>query len=364
MSQVPKRKIIHIDMDAFYAAIEQRNNPKLKGKPVVVGGSWGRRGVVATCSYEARAYGIHSAMSSFEAHRRAPHAVFITNPNYSEYLKTSREMNSIFREVTELIEPLSIDEAYLDVSQNKHNEPSATRIAQWIRREIFRRIQLTASAGVSFNKSLAKIASSWSKPNGLTVITPETKDVFLARLPVSKFGGIGKVTCAKMASLGIHTGAHLRTLSLWKLVELFGKVGHWYYNCCRGIDERSVETKHIRKSLGRERTLERDIDNREQLSTLLEELCAEVWKKLERLGLLGQRVLVKVKYYDFKAASKTRSFSRPIENLMDFTRIATKLLGEFQIKNRPIRLIGISMSSLANRHEKPSQLSLNLEQRS
>jgi len=350
-------------MDAFYAAIEQRNNPKLKGKPVVVGGSRSRRGVVATCSYEARAYGIHSAMSSFEAYRRAPHAVFITNPNYNEYLETSKQVKSILREVTELIEPLSIDEAYLDVSQNKFNEPSATRIAQWILREIFRRTQLTASAGVSFNKSLAKIASGWNKPNGLTVITPKMKDAFLARLPISEFWGIGKATSAKMASLGIHTGAQLRTLSLWKLVEIFGKAGHWYYNCCRGIDERSVETEHIRKSLGRERTLERDIDNREQLSGFLEDMCAGVWERLEKLSLLGQRVIVKVKYYDFKTTSKTRSFPRPIENLMDFIRIGTGLLGEFQIENRPIRLIGISMSSLTGRHEKTSQLSLNLEQR-
>lgn len=361
MSQVPVRKIIHIDMDAFYAAIEQRNNPRLRGKPVIVGGSPGRRGIVATCSYEARAYGIHSAMSSSEAHRRAPHAVFITNPNYSEYLEISRQVQSIFREFTDLIEPLSLDEAYLDVSQNKHNEPSATRIAQWIRQEIFRRTKLTASAGVSFNKSLAKMASDWKKPNGLTVITPQTKDFFLTRLPISKFWGIGRVTSAKMAKLGIHTGTQLRTLSLWKLIELFGKAGHWYYNCCRGIDERNVEVKHIRKSLGRERTLERDISDQKQLSSFLAGLCARVWEGLERLELLGRRVLVKVKYYDFKSASKTHSSPHPIGSLADFIRIGTKLLGEFQTKNRPLRLIGISMSSLASRWEKSRQLSLNLE---
>lgn len=363
MLQTPIRKIIHIDMDAFYAAIEQRNNPKLKGKPVIVGGRPGRRGIVATCSYEARAYGIHSAMSLFEARRRAPHAVFITNPNYDEYLEESRQVQSIFREVTELIEPFSIDEAYLDVSKNKHNEPSATRIAQWIRQEIFRRTQLTASAGVSFNKSLAKIASDWKKPNGLTIITPQTKNFFLSRLPVSKFWGIGKVTSARMASLGIHTGAQLHTLSLWKLVELFGKAGHWYYNCCRGIDERSVKTTYIRKSLGRERTLEKDIDNQEQLSSLLEELCAKVWARLEKLRFLGRRVLVKIKYHDFKSASKSHSSPRPIENLGDLIRIGRKLLGEFQIKNRPLRLIGISISSLTDKNEKSRQLSLNLEER-
>lgn len=348
-------------MDAFYAAIEQRNNPRLRGKPVIVGGSPGRRGIVATCSYEARAYGIHSAMSSSEAHRRAPHAVFITNPNYGEYLEISREVQSIFREFTDLIEPLSLDEAYLDVSRNKHNEPSATHIAKWIRREIFRRTKLTASAGVSFNKSLAKIASDWKKPNSLTVITPQTKDFFLTRLPIYKFWGIGRVTSAKMARLGIHTGAQLRTLPLWKLMELFGKAGYWYYNCCRGIDERNVEVTHIRKSLGRERTLERDISDQKQLSVFLAELCAGVWKNLEKLELLGRRVLVKVKYYDFKSSSKSYSSQRPIENLADFIHIGTKLLSEFQIKNRPLRLIGISMSFLTNRREKSRQLNLNLE---
>ena len=351
-------------MDAFYAAIEQLNNPRLKGKPVIVGGSPGRRGIVATCSYEARAYGIHSAMSSSEAYRRAPHAIFITNSNYSEYWKVSKQVHSIFREVTELIEPLSLDEAYLDVSQNKLGESSATRIAQCIQQEIFRRTQLTASAGVSFNKSLAKIASDWKKPHGLTVITPQTKDSFLDQLPISKFWGIGKVTNAKMARLGIYTGAQLRAFPLWKLIDFFGKAGHWYYNCCRGIDERKVEVTHVRKSLGRERTLEKDIGDLEQLSNILKGLCVKVWESLEKLELLGRKVLVKIKYYDFKSASKGQSFPRPVENLTDFIRIGTKLLSEFEIKNRPLRLIGISMSSLTGRSEKIKQLNLNLEQRS
>jgi len=195
------RKIIHIDMDAFHAAVEQRDNPRLKGRPVIVGWRPGLRGIVATCSYEARVYGIHSAMSSSEAYRRAPHAVFITNPNYSEYWRVSKQVHSIFREIADLIEPLSLDEAYLDVDQNKSNEPSATRIAQWIQQEILRRTHLTASAGVSSNKFLAKVASEWNKPNGLTVITPQMKDSFLAQLPISKFWGIGKVTSSKMARL-------------------------------------------------------------------------------------------------------------------------------------------------------------------
>lgn len=356
------RKIIHIDMDAFYASVEQRNNPRLRGKPVIVGGSPGRRGIVATCSYEARAYGIHSAMSSSEAYRRAPHAVFITKPNYSEYLKISRQVRSIFLEVTDLIEPLSFDEAYLDVSQNKRSESSATFIARWIRQEIFRRTRLTASAGVSFNKSMAKIASDWNKPNGLTVITPQNKDFFLDRLPISKFWGIGKVTSSKMVRLGVHNGAQLRKLPLWKLTELFGKAGYWYYNCCRGIDGRNVELTHERKSIGREQTLEKDTNNLEQLSELLKELCAETWKSMEKHGLLGQRVLIKVKYYDFKTASKTCSFPRPIEKLTDLMRIGVRLLGEFQIRNRPLRLVGISMSSLIGKNEKTKQLSLNLEQ--
>jgi len=359
MAQNSVRKIIHIDMDAFYAAIEQRNNPRLKGKPVIVGGGPGRRGIVATCSYEARAYGIHSAMSSSEAQRRAPHAIFITNPNYSEYWKISKQVHSIFREITDLIEPLSLDEAYLDVSQNKFHEPSATCIAQWIRQEILKRTQLTASAGVSFNKSLAKIASDWNKPDGLTVITPQTKDSFLAQLPISKLWGIGKVTNAKMARLGIHTGAQLRAFSLWKLIEFFGNAGYWYYNCCRGIDERDVEVTHIRKSLGRERTFEKDIGDQKQLSSILKELCAKVWERLEKFELIGRRVIVKVKYYDFKSASKSHSFPSPIENLRDFIHISTKLLSDFQIKRRPLRLIGISISLLTDRSEKTRQLNLN-----
>ncbi len=347
MAEVATRKIIHVDMDAFFAAVEQRNNPELKGKPVVVGGRPDSRGVVSTCSYEARVFGIHSAMPTSEAYRRCPHAVFISEADFGEYLRVSEQVREIFREVTDLIEPLSLDEAYLDVTENNLYEPSATRLAEWIRRRIFKVTSLTASAGVSYNKSLAKIASDWNKPDGLMVITPEMAESFLTDLPVSKFWGVGPVTAARMKEAGIQTGGDMRSWPLWKLTEAFGKSGPWYYNLCRGIDERKVEPVRVRKSLGKERTFGEDVDDLPHLTEFLEKLSTTVWEELEERNLTGKTVTVKVKYADFQQITRSRSFLRPIPSHPDFIGTALELLGETEAGSRPVRLVGVSMSSFA-----------------
>jgi len=348
------RKIIHVDMDAFFAAVEQRNNPELKGKPVVVGGRPDSRGVVSTCSYEARVFGIHSAMPTSEAYRRCPHAIFLSHGNFEEYRKVSKQIREIFHEVTNLVEPLSLDEAYLDVTENKLNEASATRLAEWIRRRILEVTSLTASAGVSYNKSLAKIASDWDKPDGLTVITPDMAESFLTDLPVNKFWGVGPVTAGKMKEAGIHTGGDLRTWPLWKLTEAFGKSGPWYYNLCRGIDNRRVEPTRIRKSLGKERTFGEDVDNLPELSDFLENLCETVWGELKEKQLDGRTLTVKVKYADFQQVTRSRSFYSPLPNLTSFTDTALELLGESEAGSRPVRLVGVSVSSFIG-EERPGE---------
>lgn len=348
-------------MDAFFAAVEQRNNPELKGKPVVVGGRPDSRGVVSTCSYEARVFGIHSAMPTSEAYRRCPHAVFISEADFGEYRRVSEQVREVFREVTDLIEPLSLDEAYLDVTVNNLNEGSATRLAEWIRRRIFEVTSLTASAGVSYNKSLAKIASDWDKPDGLTVITPEQAESFLSDLPVSKFWGVGPVTAARMKELGIHTGGDLRSRPLWKLSEAFGKSGPWYYDLCRGIDNRKVEPVRVRKSLGKERTFGRDVDDLAQLTEFLEKLSSSVWEELEGRDLAGKTVTVKVKYSDFRQVTRSRSYLRPVPSRHDFTGTALELLSETEAGSRPVRLVGVSMSSFTgdNSADEAHQLSLD-----
>ncbi len=355
------RKIIHVDMDAFYASVEQRNNPELKGKPVVVGGRPDSRGVVSTCSYEARVFGIHSAMPTSEAYRRCPHAVFITNADFSEYQKVSTQVREIFREVTELIEPLSLDEAYLDVSDNKLNEPSATRLAEWIRRRILEITSLTASAGVSYNKSLAKIASDWNKPDGLTVITPDMAESFITDLPVSRFWGVGPVTAGRMKELGIHTGGDLRSWPLWKLSDVFGKAGPWYYDLCRGIDDRKVESVRIRKSLGKERTFGEDIEDFDKLAEFLENLCSSVWKELEEKNLRGRTVTIKVKYGDFRQVTRSRSFLSAVQNQELFKQTILELLKETEAGKRPVRLVGASVSSFLREEMEDEVCQLSLD---
>ena len=363
MDSVANRKIIHVDMDAFFAAVEQRNNPDLRGKPVVVGGRPDSRGVVSTCSYEAREYGIHSAMPAAEAYRRCPHAVFIERGDFDEYRRVSGQIRGIFRQVTDKVEPLSLDEAYLDVTENKLEEPSATRLAGWIKDVILEETQLTASAGVSFNKSLAKIASDWDKPDGLTVITPDRAMEFISDLPVRKFWGVGPKTAARMEELGLRTGGDLREWPLWKLVEAFGKSGPWYYDICRGIDHREVVTDWIRKSLGKERTFGEDVTDIDWIRNFLSELLQTVWTELEEKELRGRTVTVKVKYADFQQVTRSRSFLAPVADLPSLQRTTLQLLEETEAGIRPVRLIGASVSSFDEEEDRSEvrQLSLSFE---
>ena len=345
-------------MDAFFAAVEQRDHPQWRGKPVVVGGPPKSRGVVSTCSYEARQYGIHSAMSSYEAYKRCPQAIFVTEANFPEYHRVSQQVHSIFHEITDVVEPLSIDEAFLDVSENKLGECSATRLAQRIQQRIFEETQLTASAGVSYNKSLAKIASDWKKPHGLTVIPPQTAQDFLKDLPVTKFWGVGPVTAKRMEKLGIQTAGELRSWPLWRLIDVFGKSGPWFYSLCRGIDERPVCSLRQRKSLGKERTFPTDLMDVQQIATFLDGVCQDVWEEVTEKKLQARRVTVKVKYNDFRLATRSRSFPTPLKNLHQFQTISRELLQETKAGERPVRLAGTALSLFPGEEGECAQLEL------
>lgn len=288
-----QRKIIHIDMDAFYASIEQRDNPNLKGKPVIVGGNPQGRGVVSTCSYEARKYGIHSAMPCKVAYKRCPYAIFV-RPRFEVYSQVSYEIRKIFYKYTDLVEPLSLDEAYLDVTDNKLNIKYATEIAKLIKNEIYEKTGLTASAGVSYNKFLAKLASDYNKPNGLTIIREDNSQSFLESLPISKFFGIGKVTQRALHNLGIETGYDLRQLGVNELESIFKNRGYLFYQLARGIDHRPVEPHRERKSVGAETTLSENLDlEDEKLINILDELCEEVANRTEYLKKMGRTVTLK-----------------------------------------------------------------------
>lgn len=338
------RKIIHVDMDAFYASVEQRDSPHLKGKPVIVGGDPNSRGVVAACSYEARKYRIHSAMASSVAYRLCPHAVFV-RPRFDVYRKVSQQIRQIFHEYTDLVEPLSLDEAYLDVTENKKGMAYAADIAREILRRILEETRLTASAGVSFNKFLAKVASDYRKPHGLTVITPKLADPFIDRLPVRKFHGVGKVTEKKMLGLGIKTGADLKKRSREELVEKFGKVGHYYYDIAHALDERPVNPSRERKSLGQERTFSRDIDDKEEMMAVLSKLAGSIETYLKKYHLSGRTITLKIKYFDF--ISITRSFT-PGEEIREagvIMKYIGPLLDKTEAGQKKVRLLGISISN-------------------
>jgi len=341
MSQT--RKIIHIDMDAFYAAVEQRDNPALRGRPVCVGGRPDSRGVVATCSYEARRYGIHSAMPSRQAAQRCPDAVFVP-PRFTVYKEVSNQIRRIFHEYTDLVEPLSLDEAFLDVTVNKPAIPSATRIAVAIKARIREHTGLTASAGVSYNKFLAKIASDFRKPDGLTVIPPEKAAEFIDRLPVGRFFGVGRVTEARMQALGIHTGADLKRLTPARLVQLFGKSGALYHAFAHGRDERPVVPHRPRKSLGKETTLATDIHRRQEMMAVLAELAGQVAAAVKRSGLLGRTVTLKVKYADFQQVTRSWSAGYALQTADDIMAVMPGLLDRTEAGVRKVRLLGITLS--------------------
>lgn len=345
MQQTDIRKIIHIDMDAFYASVEQRDFPEYRGKPVIVGGSPEGRGVVAAASYEVREFGVHSAMPAAQAVRLCPHAIFV-KPRFEVYREVSGQIRDIFFEFTDLVEPLSLDEAYLDVTENHINLPSATLIAKKIRELIKEKTRLTASAGVAHNKFLAKVASDLDKPDGLSVILPEDAEEFLEKLEIGEFYGIGDATESKMKSLGIHTGKDLKEWSEIELVEQFGKTGRYYYRIVRGIDNRKVKTHRVRKSIGKESTFSDDKDDIEWIHNFLTELAGKISQRMKKKNAAGKTVTLKVRYDDFETITRSTSFSHYIDDTRDIAETAIGLLEETKVGKRKVRLLGITMSNL------------------
>ncbi len=340
------RKILHIDMDAFYASIEQRDFPEYRGKPLVVGGS-GRRGVVAAASYEARKYGIRSAMPTRTALGRFP-GLIVARPRFDVYRKVSGEIMGIFRTWTDLVEPLSLDEAYLDVTENRKNQPSATLIAKEIKQTILERTGLTASAGVSVNKFLAKVASGMDKPDGLYVIGPEQAVSFIETLPVSRFHGVGRVTAEKMKSHGIETGGDLKGRSRQELVRLFGRNGSWFYDISRGIDNRRVSPDRLRKSFGKERTFETDIENLDGLHGVIRDIAGMLWEGAGKHGIRGRTLTLKVKYSDFRQITRSRTFPESIDSIERIEGTARQLMDSVFTSGDRIRLVGITISGFGH----------------
>jgi DNA polymerase IV len=350
------RKIIHVDMDAFYASVEQRDDPSLKGRPVAVGG--GHRGVVAAASYEARRFGIRSAMPSVTAKRRCPDIVFV-KPRFDVYRAVSQQIRGIFADYTDLIEPLSLDEAYLDVTEDRLSLGSARAIAQDIRRRISTETGLTASAGVSYCKFIAKLASDYRKPDGLTVVTPERGPEFVASLPVARFHGIGPVTARKMEKLGISTGADLREWSVAALELQFGSSGSWYYRICRGIDEREVRPDRPYKSVSAERTFDEDLIDPVRLAAELERIAGYAWERVRRAEVTGRTVTLKVKFKDFTIITRSKSFGSAVTDLPAFTAAGQALLVTLHPLPRGIRLLGLGLHNLGEQAEdEPLQLGL------
>jgi DNA polymerase-4 len=357
----PVRKIIHIDMDAFFASVEQRDNPELRGKPVAVGGG-SARGVVAAASYEARKYGVRSAMPSVTARRRCPDLIFV-KPRFDAYREVSHQIRSIFASYTPLIEPLSLDEAYLDVSHDLKGIGVATRIAEEIRARIRAETGLTASAGVSYNKFLAKLASDQNKPDGLCVITPAKGLAFVASLPVKRFHGVGPKTAERMARLGIETGADLRAQSLAFLTHNFGSAGRYYYDLARAVCHREVKPDRPYKSIGAEDTFFDDLTEEASLIAELDRISQTVWRRIEAKQITGRTVTLKVKYQDFRIVTRARSLDRAVAGRDEFLEIGVALLRTLLPSPRGIRLLGLTLSNLSEGAEvagRPVELELPL----
>lgn len=347
-------------MDAFYASIEQRENPELKGKPVAVGGS-GRRGVVASASYEARKYGVRSAMPGITAKRLCPELIF-TRRHHHLYAKVSKQIREIFFEFTDLVEPLSLDEAYLDVTENKKGINSGTIIANQIRKRILEETQLTASAGVSFNKFLAKVASDINKPNGIKVIVPEEALEFLENLKIEKFMGIGKVTAKKMHRLGIRNGGDLKKYSEIELVQRFGKAGRHYYKIVRAQDNRKVKTDRIRKSIGAERTFFDDLYTLPSMKEKLDPICETVFKYMKQKDNFGRTISLKIKTHDFQVLSRSKTFQGEVKDLGILKNTIFDLLESNMDAFEKVRLLGVSVSNLEkDRYGAGVQLKFNFE---
>lgn len=340
------RKIIHIDMDAFFAAVEIRDNPNLRGKPVIIGNDprkTGGRGVVSTCSYEARAFGIHSAMSSKEAYERCPQAVFISG-NYDKYLAVGQQIRSIFRRYTDIIEPMSIDEAYLDVTENKLGIKSAVKIARLIQNDIWQELHLTASAGVSYNKFLAKMASDYQKPHGLTVILPDEAEDFLKEMDIAKFHGVGKKTVEKLHQMGVFTGRDLLEIPEITLIDRFGRLGFDLYRKARGIHNSPVKPSRIRKSIGKEKTYRKSLQSEEDIKKELTILSGKVALSLQKHEKSGKIVILKIRYNDFSTLTKRKSLSESTQNEEIIAQTAIQLYESLADKDKGTRLLGVTVT--------------------
>jgi len=360
MAEPEIRKIIHVDMDAFYASVEQRDDASLRGRPVAVGGR--QRGVVMAASYEARVFGVRSAMASVTAKRLCPELVFV-RPRFDVYKEVSRQIRAIFLEYTPLVEPLSLDEAYLDVTTNLKNIPLASDIAREIRARILETTGLTASAGVSYNKFLAKLASDYRKPNGQTVIPPDKGPAFVEGLPVAKFHGVGPKTAEKMNRLGIHTGADLKAQSLEFLEQYFGRSGAYYHAIARGHDERRVVPDRPRKSVGSETTFMEDLGKPQEIVDGVLSVLDDVWGYCERTGIAGRTVTVKVKYADFQIITRSRTLAVPVNSRSELEQTSVELVRQIFPLEKRVRLLGVSLSNMGPRSDAPAlepQLTLGL----
>lgn len=355
---VSYRKIIHIDMDAFYASVEQMDNPDLKGKPLAVGGSE-VRGVVSAASYEARKFGVRSAMSGIQAKRNCPDLIFV-RPRFDRYKEISRKIRKIFHDYTDLVEPLSLDEAYLDVTQNKKGNPSATLIAQEIRQRIFEEVGLTASAGISVNKFVAKIASDYNKPNGQKTVNPEEVEDFLEKLDIKKFYGIGKVTTEKMYHLGIFTGKDLKSKSKEFLEEHFSKSGLHFYNIVRGIHNSSVKPNRIAKSVAAEHTFNENLTSEIFMVEKLERIAGELENRLKKYAISGKTVTLKIKYSDFTTQTRSKTLPYFISDKGLLLETAKELLFQERMKES-VRLLGISLNNLNTEVKKTVVVQLRFE---
>lgn len=356
--QPPFRKIIHVDMDAFYASVEQLDDPNLQGKPVAVGGNE-IRGVVSAASYEARKFGVKSAMSGALAKQKCPHLIFVP-PRFSRYKEISAKIRAVFYEYTDLVESLSLDEAYLDVTINKKGNPSASLIATEIRAEIYERLQLHASAGISINKFIAKIASDINKPNGQKTVTPEEVIPFLETLSVHKFYGVGKVTAAKMYNAGIFTGKDLKEKSEKELVQLFGKSGGSYYHIVRGIHNSEVKPDRVRKSIAAERTFNENISSEIFMLERLETIAEELEKRMIRSKTKGKTITLKIKYSDFTQQTRSKTSTAFMQTKEEFMPVIKTLLFQEKLKNS-VRLLGISFGNLDTEKKDPVWVQLKFK---
>ena len=352
------RKIIHIDMDAFFASVEQRDNPDLRGHPVAVGGDRSR-GVVAAASYEARRFGVFSAMPSSVAYRKCPNIIFV-KPRFEHYKVVSNQIREIFHEYTDLVEPLSLDEAYLDVTNNKKGLPSATLIAQEIRAKVFEKTQLTCSAGISINKFLAKTASDINKPNGQKLIKPDEVSTFISQLRVKDFYGVGKVTTEKMKRMGIHTGADLRTKTLPFLTKNFGKSGQYFFDISRGEDARTVNPNRIRKSVSVENTYSHDLTEIADIQEAVIKLSTSLEQRIKTSPLAGKTMILKIKYDDFEQVTRSKTAGVWLSTHSAFEPIWQEFFKEEKIFEQPIRLLGLGLTNLntTDRAEHGYQLTL------